>query len=174
MTGRSSLRAARAIFVIAILALGGLAVGGAAWLTGLSSYQQELRSRVETPAGAPKPGRDPAVQRQTGLAAAATARVGNGTRGGRPASAVQGGRVIRPAQLGDPKRTGVLSSGCVLGYGATGSQCVPAHGPGGGAMTCGYLIGQFPAGVAVTSRDVLGLDTNGDLLACGPGDRGVP
>jgi len=176
MSARVILRAALLV-VIAGLALWALTVGGAAaarvW-AGLSGHEQRSRPKVRMPRDAPKPGRDPAAQRQTGLAAAARAPRGNGTRGVRPARAVKGRRLRRRARVGEPRRTGVLSSGCVLGYGVTGSQCVPAHGPGGAPMTCEYLIRQFPAGVAVTNRDVLGLDTNRDLLACGRGDRGVP
>ncbi len=162
------------LVVVAVLALGGVAVGGAAaQLMGLSSNEQRLRSQVQNSAGEPRSGHDPAVQRQTSLAAAAAGRHGNGTRNVRPARGVKGRSVRRPSQLADPKTTGVLSSGCALGYGQAGSQCVAARRPGGARMTCDYLIRQFPAGIAVTGRDVLKLDTNRDGLACGYGDAGV-
>jgi hypothetical protein len=167
-----------ALVAIAIVAFMALFVGGAdaAWRLGRSAYYCILRSEVQDSRGAPRTGRDPALQRQTRLAAAARAPKGSGTWGGAPARSVIGGAPRRRAGrvLADPKATGALASGCAVGYGAAGAQCVPARRPGDRPVTCAYLVTQFPDGVTVTGRDRLRLDTNRDGLACGRGDRGVP
>lgn len=75
--------------------------------------------------------------------------------------------------LGDPAATGVLSSGCAVGYGRV-DQCVPARAPGGAVTTCAYVLTVFPNGLPVTGRDPLELDGDRDGTACGPGDPGVP
>jgi hypothetical protein len=157
---------------IAALVAGAVTVANAARDPGPSSYAQSLRAEVQTPTGAPRPGSDPAAQRQTSLAEAAREHHGIGTWNSAPARDVKGGTARRdPGDvLGDPKRTGLLSSGCALGYGAPGAQCVPARGPGDKPMSCAYLVKLFPDGVPVEGRDTLKLDRNHDGRACGPGD----
>jgi hypothetical protein len=167
-----------ALVAIAIVAFMALFVGGAdaAWRLGRSAYYCILRSEAQDSRGAPRTGKDPALQRQTRLAAAARAPEGSVTWGGAPARSVSGGAPRRRAGsvLADPKMTGVLASGCAVGYGAAGAQCVPARRPGNLPLTCAYLVTQLPDGVTVTGRDRLHLDTNHDGLACGRSDRGVP
>lgn len=137
---------------------------------GPTAYQRQLQAKVQGPDGAPLAGRDPAAQAQTTLAQAA------GRPQVKPATG-RGVRVTSPRRasdvLGDPKKTGVLSSGCAVGYGTAG-QCVPARAPGAGATTCRTVLPAFPRGIRVTGRDTLHLDTDRDGLACGDGDRGVP
>lgn len=159
---------ALATVVLLVTVLDGAAP--AADRAGPTAYQRELQAQVQDAAGAPRTGRDPANQPQTSLAEAAsrphvTPGKGSGTRVTTPRAP---GTV-----LGDPGRTGVLSGGCATGYGEPG-QCVPARAPGGKAMTCTRLLETFPDGIAVTGRDPLRLDTDGDRRACDPGDRGVP
>lgn len=93
---------------------------------------------------------------------------------GTPVPAPEPKPVSDPASvLGDPATTGVLSSGCAVGYGRV-DQCVPARAPGGAVTTCAYVLTVFPNGLPVTGRDPLNLDGDRDGTACGPGDRGVP
>ena len=66
-----------------------------------------------------------------------------------------------------------LSNGCAAGYGDPGAQCLPSRAPGDKPLTCAYASKLFPKGIAVTGRDRLKLDTDGDGTACDPGDRGV-
>ena len=163
---------ASAVALLAILTLGG---AQAARNVGPSPYQLLLRARVDDANGAPRLGRDPAAQAQQSLAEAARKPNGIGTWGGEPARNVKPGKLRRDpsAVLPATKQSGVLASGCVLGYGAPGAQCVPAQAPGGKPMTCAYLQKLFPGGIRVTGRDPLRLDTNGDGSACGRGDSGV-
>lgn len=142
----------------------------AAGRAGPTAYQRQLQGQVQDAAGAPRAGRDPANQPQTSLAEAASRpHVMPGKGRGTKVTAPRPPRTV----IGDPRRTGVLSNGCATGYGDVG-QCVPARAPGGKAMTCAILVGTFPDGIAVTGRDRLKLDTDGDKVACGPGDKGVP
>jgi hypothetical protein len=170
-------RSSRIVLVaVALVALMTFAGGAdAARRLSLYAYHCLLRSEVQDSRGAPRTGKDPAVQRQTRLAAAASAPKGGGTWGGAPARSVKGAKARRRADsvLADPKATGVLAGGCAVGYGAPGAQCVPARAPGNRPLTCAYLVTQFPHGVAVTGRDRLRLDSNRDGTACGHGDRGV-
>ncbi len=162
-----------AVAAAAAVVLAPAGAAPAAGPQGLTAYQRQLQAQVQHPDGAPKAGRDPARQRHVSLAEAAgrpnpgPARPATGR--GTPVTSGRGA----DATLKDPRTTGVLSSGCVTGYGTAG-QCVPARAPGNRPMTCGYLHTQFEGGVAVTGRDRLGLDTNRDGLACADGDRGVP
>ena len=167
------------LLVVAGLAVvGGVALGGAqADPDGpLPAHRRALVAQVQQPGGAPQPGKDPAGQAQTGLADAATARQGIGAWGGKPAAKVKLAKVRRRPEdvLGDPKKRTRLASGCLPGYGRPGAQCVPARGAGNKALACAYVVKLFPGGVAVTGKDTLKLDTNGDGLACGHGDQGVP
>lgn len=67
-------------------------------------------------------------------------------------------------------------NGCMKGYGKPG-QCLPLQSPAQLAMpemdhpwTCPEVRELFEGGIEVWDRDPLGLDTNGDGVACGPGD----
>lgn len=138
----------------------------------LTPYQRILQGKVENPDGSPRAGRDPAVQRQTSLTAVASRpNPGAGSRVEKPAAGLRGSTVRRPAPAPTP---GTIAGGCASGYGVPGDQCVPLRAPGNRAMTCTYVVGLFPAGVRVTGRDTLRLDTNRDQVACGRGDAGVP
>jgi len=164
---------------VTVLAGSLLAAGSGSAATarqGLTHYQEILRSQVQQPDGTPRDGRDPAQQKQTGLLAAAGRPQGPGLRGNRPAAGVQPRVEHRQpsAVLDDPKQTGVLSNGCAADYGRGGQQCLPARAPGDKPLTCAYVVTLFPDGVIVAGRDRFGLDTNGDGLACGAGDRGAP
>lgn len=67
-------------------------------------------------------------------------------------------------------------NGCLKNYGGPG-QCLPIMSPMQQQMpemdhpwTCPDVKALFPDGVSVHGADTLGLDTNGDRTACGPGD----
>jgi hypothetical protein len=66
--------------------------------------------------------------------------------------------------------------GCDHDYGAA-SQCVPWQFPGSAAVPagqgCAWLAAHGFGPLPVRGRDRLGLDTNQDAIACGPGDKGV-
>jgi hypothetical protein len=176
MTRRALMPHRRPILVaLATLALMALVTGGAdaAWRLSKSAYYCILRAKVQDSRGAPRAGKDPARQRQTRLAAVASKPHGTGTWGTKPARAVKGSSTRRKARsvIANPKATGALASGCAIGYGAAGAQCVPRRAPGNRRLTCAYLVKQFPHGVSVTGRDRLHLDSNRDKIACGYGDR---
>jgi hypothetical protein len=136
-----------------------------------TAYQRLLQAKVENPDGSPKPGRNPALQKQTSLAAVASRpNPGAGARVQKPAAALPGRKLRRPAPA--PTK-GAIAGGCATGYGAPGDQCVPLRAPGNQPMTCAYVAKLLPAGIAVTGKDTLRLDTNRDTVACGPGDAGV-
>ena len=147
-----------------------------------------LLSDVQDASGAPLPGRDPSMEVQTSLDDAVSrssltskpsgsgkshhemtaqemANMNTGTTAERKAAGAKGAKKV----LGDPKTTGVLSNGCAVGYGEV-TQCVPAHAPGGGVTTCAYVVTQFPQGIAVTGKDSLSLDADGDGIACDAAD----
>jgi hypothetical protein len=174
------MRRAIVIAVVAVVALAtvgvALAATGAINRNEPTPHQVELRAQVQDRLGQPRAGRDPAVQRQVSLREAARQKAGIAARGGKPAAKLHGGHErVDPAEvLPDTKRTGVLASGCAAGYGQPGDQCLPARAPNDKPVTCAYVVQLFPAGLRVTGRDRLGLDTSGDGLACGHGDAGVP
>jgi hypothetical protein len=176
MTPPAWLPSRRPILVaVATLAFMAFVTGGAdaAWRLSKSAYYCILRAKVQDSRGAPRAGKDPARQRQTRLVAVASKPHGIGTWGTKPARAVKGRSTPRKARsvLANRKATGALASGCAVGYGAAGAQCVPRRAPGNRRLTCAYLVKQFPHGVAVTGRDRLHLDSNRDRIACGYGDR---
>jgi hypothetical protein len=105
------------------------------------------------------------------LAQAAAQPVGPGKNTDKPAKAVRGGqKQVAPE---DVLPQGRRVNGCAAGYGNAG-QCVPEFSAGQRRTTCGQLKKTFPEGIEVTGTDTLGLDSNDDGLACGPGDKGVP
>jgi len=169
---RTSTVAATGALAVALAALVAVGTGAApAGARDSNPYQQQLQGQVEDANGAPKAGRDPANQRQVPLAVAA----------GRPHVVAKGpqtpvtGRRAAGTTVKDPATTKVLVSGCAVGYGDAG-QCLPARAPGGARLTCRYVVTMFPHGVRVTGqgKDRLGLDSDRDGTACGPGDAGVP
>jgi hypothetical protein len=115
-----------AIMVLAAVSMAAVAVS--ARVKPLTAYQTQLRAQVDTAAGAPLNGRDPAAQSQTSLAAAASAPVGNGLRTDAPAAAVAGDHShhVHPADvLPDPRATGKTSGGCLAIPGdKPGEKCV--------------------------------------------------
>lgn len=96
------------------------------------------------------------------------------------------GKVLRPVRpeqvLSDASRSG----GCTPGYGGNG-ECLPVVPPShashaghdmAGAWTCAEVRTLLPDGIAVQKpnatarkKDRLGLDSNGDGIACGEADR---
>jgi hypothetical protein len=153
-----------------------------------SGQAAALLADVQDGSGAPLPGRDPSMEVQTSLDDAVSrssltskptssskghhemtaqemADMGVGSTAEREAAGAKGAKKV----LGDPAATGVLSNGCAAGYGEV-TQCVPAHAPGGGVTTCAYVVTEFPQGIAVTGKDALSLDADGDGIACDAGD----
>jgi hypothetical protein len=94
------------------------------------------------------------------------------------------GVTLRPAPVVDPTQVlpaNGLTNGCVAGYGR-GAQCLPQTPPShaghvGGDMsiywTCTEARLLLPDGIVLDTpgSDPLGLDSNADGTACGPGDR---
>ena len=168
---------------------GGPAVAAAAAAPDVSAGEAAaLLANVQDASGAPLPGRDPSMEVQTSLDEAVTrstltskpatkghdhsamtaqemAAMGVGTKAERKAAGARSAKQV----LGDPRTTGVLSNGCAAGYGEV-TQCVPARAPGGGATTCAYVVTVFPDGIAVTGKDTLALDADGNGVACDAGD----
>jgi hypothetical protein len=137
------------------------------------TYKEELKSAVDKPNGTPRDGRDPSSQRQNSLASAASKANGAGLRTDKPAANVKGDNHnhVHPHDvLADPKTDGMTSGGCILGYGKAGEQCLPTNGDHK-KISCDYVRKYFPDGVAVTGDDKLKLDKNGDMTACGKGDK---
>ncbi len=94
--------------------------------TSKQTYQQQLQTEVDTNTGDPQDGRNPAAQAQNSLAFAASQPNGPGQQVEKPAANVTGisKRVDPKSVLPDTKHTGVLSGGCLLGYGTPGETCV--------------------------------------------------
>ena len=138
-----------------------------------NAYKHELKNAVDKPNGAPRDGRNPALQAQNSLASAASKQNGVGLRTDKPAKEVKGdkGRQVHPHDvLTDPKTDGTTSGGCIIGYGQAGEQCLPTNGDQK-KITCDYVRKYFPDGIAVTGDDRLKLDKNRDKTACGIGDK---
>ena len=88
-----------------------------------------------------------------------------------------GGITMRPATPADRHRLAGngQGNGCVVGYGEPG-QCLPLQSPAQAAMpdmdhpwTCPEVRDLFPRGLVVLDEDTLGLDPDGDGVACGGG-----
>lgn len=131
------------------------------------AYRKELQSQVQTANGAPINGRDPADQVQTSLASAANAQDVIGKRVLKPAAKIVGTvRHTDPTSvLPDTKKTHVLASGCLLGYGVPGVQCVPAKAPNNQPLNCNFIRTVFPNGVKILGTDYLNLGQGSDM-AC--------
>ena len=183
--------AAGAVAGFARSGAGGPEVAAAAAAPDVSAGEAAaLLADVQDASGAPLPGRDPSMEVQTSLDDAVSrssltskpsqdgqssahhamtaqemANMGVGTAAERKAAGAKAAKKV----LGDPRTTGVLSNGCATGYGEV-TQCVPAHAPGGGVTTCAYVVTEFPRGIAVTGKDTLSLDADGDGVACDAGD----
>ncbi len=132
-------------------------------------YQNQLRSQVETSEGAPREGRDPAVQQQDSLSIAASLPSGNGQRVDNPASDV-------PAEKQDhtnhsshtsPKP---ITSGCLADYGVAGEQCLPKYIADTKPVNCAAVKKMFAQGIKVNGTDSLGLDSDRNMVACDAGD----
>ncbi len=145
--------------------------------TVVKESRKAARDRVQNADGSPKEGFDPAKRKHTSLAEAAgkansnsgvnsdAAGVNEGTK--KQATNVKmNKRDIKPGEV--LPKAGVLVNGCVAGYGG-GASCLPAPRPGQ-TWTCEKVRLILPAGIAVTGKDSLKLDSNKDKIACGPGD----
>ena len=137
-------------------------------------HQDSLRAQVDTVAGEPRAGRDPAATYQTSLDEAAAAPNGAGMRTDKPAAGVTGSMnhpVQSPDVYGDPKKTGINSAGCFIDYGIAGEQCMPAGmRSADGSLNCAGVRMHFADGIRVTGTDRFKLDTNLDGIACGVGE----
>jgi hypothetical protein len=101
----------------------------------LTPYQMQLLREVDMANGAPRQGRDPADQIQTSLKTAASQPIGPGLQVEKPAAKVTGDHShhVLPSQvLADPTTTGMLASGCLIGFAQAGQKCV-TRAPGMGA-----------------------------------------
>lgn len=156
-----------------------LLIGGVA--TAASSAQDKHRERRD---GSPVMGEDPANQ----PAPQSLARV---SKRDKPSEVdddgINTGRTKPARQLRGDKRqvkpTDVLlessaRGGCAKGYG-TGAVCLPAVPPSAAkhaghgmtiTWTCDEARNVLPSGIKINGKDRLGLDSNGDGTACGPGD----
>lgn len=135
--------------------------------------QEYLLSQVDNKAGAPRDGRDPAIQQQTSLDSAASNPTAIGQRNDKPATGVTGDHSHHNTSAdvyGDPNQTGIGSNGCYLDYGVPGEQCVPVQAATDGTLTCDGIHKYFSSGVKVSGTDRFQLDTNHDGIACGTGD----
>jgi hypothetical protein len=132
-----------------------------------AAYRKQLEAEVETSTGAPINGRNPANQLQTSLAKAASMEDDIGMRVAKPAASVIGTvRHTDPATvLPNTKVTHVLASGCLLGYGVPGAQCVPAKAPNNQLLNCNFIRTIFPNGVKILGTDYLSLGQGTDI-AC--------
>jgi hypothetical protein len=134
------------------------------------AYKEQLKAQVDTENGAPRSGRDPSTQGQTSLASVASLPSGIGMQTDKPAAGVVGKKLeIKPSQvLRDPKKSRVLSNGCLLDYGTPGADCLPAASvSANNANTCAVVKKYFTQGVKVAGTDTLNLDKNKDGVACG-------
>jgi hypothetical protein len=142
-----------------------------------ASYKHTLQAQVDTATGAPQNGRNPATQAQTSLAAAASQPNGIGKQVDKPAAGITGSmRHTDPASvLPNPKKTGVLASGCLINYGDPGVQCLPAYVKNGSkSPDCATIQKLFKNGVKVNGTDTLRLDKNHDNIACDASDALLP
>lgn len=140
---------------------------------GHNAYEEQLVSQVDNTDGTPRDGRDPANQRQTSLASAASSSMGAGQRTDKPAADVKGDHSHHNSSsdvYGDPNKTGIGVNGCYVDYGIQGQQCVPAHAATNGNLTCDGVRKYFKDGVKITGKDRFHLDKNHDGTACGNGD----
>lgn len=135
--------------------------------------------------GAPRPGADPANQPPPSSLTVTARKAppsdvddpGVNTGRTKPAKDVKGKK-----QRIDPDSVLEESSargGCTAGYGG-GEACLPVVPPSaaqhaGHGMTVRWTCAEarltLPRGISVLGDDPLGLDTNRDRVACGPGDR---
>lgn len=136
-------------------------------------YKELLESQVDTAAGEPRDGRDPANQRQTSLADAASTPNVSGNRNAKPAAGVSGDNhqdASHDHANGHMSSSRINSAGCFIDYGKQGEQCLPAGLADDGKVTCAEVRSRFASGISVTGSDHLGIDTNKDGVACGSGD----
>ncbi len=163
--------------VVAVLVLGAIvltnwavAAQRSAVKSTTAAQQKQLRQQVDTSSGAPRSGRDPSAQAQTGLSAAASAPSGTGLRTDKPAAGIQGdtSHHATPGHVhGDSSQTGLNSAGCYIGYGVQGEQCLPAHAADeNGNLTCAGVRAHFPSGIKVTGTDRYKLDVSRNGIAC--------
>jgi hypothetical protein len=134
------------------------------------AYKGDLRGQVDTTAGAPRDGRDPAGQGQNDLATVASKPAGAGKRTDTPAAGVKAtGQAAAPATTGSStaQQTGLGTNGCYIDYGIQGQECLPAHAATNGTLTCDGVRMHFSHGIAVTGTDRFHLDHNTDGIACG-------
>ncbi len=176
------------LLILAVLATGLVVLGGriatqavaaGAHQHGLATANSEQQATSHEHGGATvstagaTTNTNPATQKQVSLASAASQEKGNGTTVDKPAADVTGTqKQVDPLSvLPNTKATGVLSSGCAVGYGQIGTQCLSARAANNKPMTCTEARKQFPSGIAVTGNDQLNLDSNKNGVACDAGDK---
>lgn len=156
--------------VVLTQAVGGGNKPGSTDAQASDAYRQQLIGEVDNVTGAPRDGRDPASQRQSSLADAASNPTGAGQRKDSTASGVNGGGT----SSGPTDNNGSLlnGSGCYYNYGS-GGQCLAAHVATNGQTTCGDVRGHggFPDGIVVNGTNHFNLaDTDGDKIVCEKGE----
>jgi hypothetical protein len=179
-TNKPQLNRAALMIILVVAAFAGLhmtvSANGAPKST--KTYQQQLQSEVETDYGSPRDGRNPASQTQTSLAYAASQPAGPGQQVDKPAAAVVGSHshhVDPKTVLPDTRNTGVVSGGCLLGYGQPGEKCVQVGKaqPANGAKLTGNLpLNCDPSqtlalqGILLNSTDPFNRPAASDKAAC--------
>ena len=133
---------------------------------------------VMSASGAKPPVTTPAGPALATVAPGVGEKMNNGKGGGPDMAPGIQMKKVRP--WNDPNAVGKgQGNGCLNGYGEPG-QCLPRLSPAQARMpdmhhpwTCAEVRVLFPDGIAVTKpKEKLGLDTDGDGVACGPGDAG--
>ena len=130
---------------------------------GAQGAQPDPSAPVTTPISTPLPTVDPSVAQEM--------------NGKMRKVNLAGGIKMHPPKKGLSGLAGNgQGNGCLKSYGKPG-QCLPVVSPAQQAMpdmdhhwTCSQVRQLFRQGIVVRGHDTLGLDTDGDRIACGRGD----